>query len=79
MFKRISAFLEQNNVFYEYQFGFKRSHSTTQVVMEVLANIYQYCDKHNINTWIYIDLQKPFDTVDRRPYNTSQKNSVYMG
>jgi len=35
-----------------------------QAVMEITDNIYQYCDSNEITVWIYIDLQKVFDTVD---------------
>jgi len=32
--------------------------------MEVLDNIYQYCDNHEITMGIYLELQKAFDTVN---------------
>ena len=36
MYKRLSDFLENNNILYEYQFGFRRNHSTSHAVMEVM-------------------------------------------
>jgi len=56
--------MEQNSTLYEYQFGFRKNHSTVQAVMEVLDNIYEHCDSHEITVGIYVDLQKTFDTVN---------------
>ena len=64
MYKRLSSFLETNQILYEFQFGFRKNHSTAHAVMEVLDNIYQHCDNHEITMGIYLDLQKAFDTVN---------------
>ena len=64
MYRRLLNFLEKNKSLYEYQFGFRKNYSTSQAVMEVLDNIYQYCDNHEITMGIYLDLQKAFDTVN---------------
>jgi len=64
MYRRLSNFLEKNNILYGYQFGFRKNYSTSQAVMEVLDNIYQHCDNHEITVGIYLDLQKAFDTVN---------------
>ena len=64
VYKRLLNFLEQNKVLYNYQFGFRRNHSTSLAVMEVLDYIYQHSDNHEITLGIYIDLQKAFDTVN---------------
>ena len=64
MYKRLYDFLETSKFFYEYQFGFRKNHSTSQAVMEVLDNIYQHCDSQEVTMGIYLDLQKAFDTVN---------------
>ena len=64
MYKRLLMFLEMNDILYEYQFGFRKNHSTSQAVMEVLDNIYQSCDNSETTIGIYLDLQKAFDTVN---------------
>jgi len=60
----LSNFPDKNKCLYEYQFGFRKNYSTAQAVMEVLDNIYQYCDNHEITMGIYLDLHKAFDTVN---------------
>ena len=64
MYKRLSNYLETNKILYKYQFGFRKNHSTSQAVMEVLDKIYQYCDNREVIMGIYLDLQKAFDTVN---------------
>jgi len=55
MYKRlVSTYLEQNNILYDYQFGFRKNHSTSQTVMEVMDNIYQYCSNRELIMGIYI-------------------------
>jgi len=64
MFKRLSDFLENNNILYEYQFGFRKNYSTSHAMMEVMDNIYQNWDNHELTIGIFLDLQKAFDTVN---------------
>ena len=61
MYKRLSDFLENNKILYEYQFGFRKNYSTSQAVMEVVDSIYQSWDNHEITMGIFLDLQKAFD------------------
>ena len=64
MYKRLLNFLEQNKVLHNYQFGYRKNHSTSLAVMEVLDYIHQNSDNHEITFGIYIDLQKAFDIID---------------
>jgi len=64
MCKRLYNFLEVDKILYEFQFGFRKHHSTILALMEVLDNIYHHLDKHEFIIGIYLDLQKAFDTVN---------------
>jgi len=64
MCKRLSDFLDNNNILYEYQFGFRKNYSTSHAVMKVMDNIYQNWDNHELTIEIFLDLQKAFDTVN---------------
>ena len=65
MCKRLSDFLENNNILHEYQFDFRKNYSTSHAVMEVMDNnIYQNWDNHELTTVIFLDLQKAFGTVN---------------
>ena len=64
MFKRISKFIEKYNILYEYQFGFRKDHSTTLAIMEIHENIINTLEKGSYIAGLYLDLSKAFDTVD---------------
>jgi len=44
MFNRLISYLECNNVLYNYQFGFRKNHSTSLALIDVVYNIYQNLD-----------------------------------
>jgi len=64
MCKRLYAFLQLHNVLYSYKFGFKKYHSTTLALIEVIDSVYQHLDNHKYTIGIYLDLQKAFDAVN---------------
>ena len=64
MYKRIYVFLEQNNSFYPYQFGFRHNHSTNSALIEITEQIRKACDKGSFACGVYLDFKKAFDTVN---------------
>ena len=52
------------NILYEYRFGFREGHSTTQALIEITDRIKTAIDKKDLTCGIFIDLTKAFDTVD---------------
>ena len=57
-------FLTKHNCIYEFQFGFRKKHSTNHVIMKLAENIRHSLDNDTFSCGIFIDLQKAFDTVD---------------
>jgi len=55
MYKRLYDCL--SFVLYDYQFGFKKYHSTSLALIDVMDDIYQQLDNSNIVIGIYLDLQ----------------------
>jgi hypothetical protein len=64
MYSRLYKHLSRNNVLYDFQFGFRKNHSTALALLEVTDSIYQNLDEGNSCCGIYLDLQKAFDTVN---------------
>ena len=62
--RKTVSFLERNKVIYDYQFGFRKNHSTTLALLEVTDKIYKLLDEGNYVAGVFFDLQKAFDTVD---------------
>ena len=68
MYKRLYTFLEENNSFYSYQFGFRPNHSTNSALIEITEQIRKACDKGLFACGVYLDLKKAFPTVTPANY-----------
>ena len=64
MHKGIYTFLEQQNCFYNAQFGFCLSLSTNNALMLINENIQSQLDQNKFCARVFVDLKKAFDTVD---------------
>ena len=69
-------YLENNNIFDKYQFGFRANHSTNHALTEITEQIRNACDKGLLTCGVYLDLQKAFDTVNQ---NTLQAKPKHYG
>jgi len=66
--RRCTSFLERNKLLYNFQFCFRKHHSTTLALMEAIDEIYKWLDEGCFVAGIFLDLQKAFDTVDHIYY-----------
>ena len=66
MYKRLYTFLNNNNIIYNLQFGFRQQYSTSHALINITENIRKALDYGNIGCGVFIDLQKAFDTVDHQ-------------
>lgn len=64
--KKLLDFLESNNLFFKYQFGFRPSKDTDQAIDNVTKTIYTALEEGKKWATIYLDLTKAFDTVDHK-------------
>ena len=64
MYTRIYNFLNNQNCFYPLQFGFREKHSTDHALISIIDKINEALDKKKIACGIFVDFQKPFDTVN---------------
>ena len=64
MKSKLLEYLDENNVLYKYQFGFRKTHSTNLALLEVTEQLYANLDVDNYGLGIYLDFQKAFDTVN---------------
>ena len=62
--RRLNSFLEQNNIFYPSQFGFRDRHSTSHALIEITDKIMKACDQGLFACEVYLDLKKAFYTVN---------------
>ena len=59
-------FLCENEILYDYQFGFRSKHSTQQALITLMDKVTKSLDRGNIAISLFIDLKKAFDTVHHR-------------
>ena len=64
MFNRVYKFLEDNNILYLLQFGFRQKHSTNHTLIDITETIRRALDDGKFACGVFIDLQKAFDTVN---------------
>ena len=57
VYKRLYSFLDKHNVIYSYQFGFRKHHSTSMALLEVIDSCYKNLDVNNKVLGIFFDLQ----------------------
>ena len=57
-------FLHKNNVLDDNQYGFRKSHSTSYAIYDLIENKLKNLDEKLYTCALYIDLSKAFDTVD---------------
>ena len=66
MYKRLYTFLDNKNVIYDLQFGFRQQYSTSHALINITENIRKALDDGSIGCGVFADLQKAFDTVDHQ-------------
>ena len=64
MYNRLLKFLNKQNFFNQFQFGFRNKHSTFMALIVLLENLVKALDNGNCVVGIFLDFQKAFDTVD---------------
>jgi hypothetical protein len=63
-YNRLYNFLSQNNILYEYQFGFRKSFSTQLALSLLLDKISHALDNGEFVVGVFLDFSKAFDTVN---------------
>ena len=64
MYKRLNTFLNQQQFFYDKQFGFRKNHSTSHAVSVLVDIITRSLAPKQSTLGIFLDLSKAFDTID---------------
>ena len=62
--KKLYTYLNDSNILYNKQFGFRKNYSTDHGLIEVVNNISETIAKKCLTLGVFIDLRKAFDTVN---------------
>ena len=61
MYKRLYTFLNNNNIIYNLQFGFRQQSSTSHALIIITGKIRKALEDENISCGVFVDLQySPF-------------------
>ena len=61
--KRLVKFIDKYEIINKNQFGFQKSKSTSDAILEFLDNVYDSFDRDNHLLAIFLDFSKAFDTI----------------
>ena len=64
MHQRLNKFLEENNCFYNLQFGLRLNLSTNNALLSIIENIQTDLDNGDFAAGVFIDLKNAFSTID---------------
>lgn len=64
--RRITSFLDKENVLSKQQYGYQRRTGTSVAVAEIIDHIYEQLDNGKIVSGLFLDLSKAFDTINHR-------------
>ena len=62
--RQLLTYCEINNIFYNFQFGFRKLYSTSYALIETVDSIRRLVDDGNYVLGLFVDLTKAFDTVN---------------
>ena len=65
-FTRLYSFFTSQNLLYDNQFGFRKSHSTSHAINHSVSHVKSKLDNNEYVLGIFIDLSKAFDTIDHK-------------
>ena len=64
MQKRLYSFLDQHDILFKNQFGFRKNNSTTYALIDLTEQIKESIDNKKYCSGVFIDIRKAFDTVN---------------
>ena len=64
MYDRLIVFLDEMNLLYNFQFGFRKEHSTAIALMLLVDRISEALHEGEYVLGVFIDVSKAFDTVN---------------
>ena len=64
IYKRTIAFLEKHDILFSSQYGFRKKHSCSDAIMELISEILKNNENGIYTACVFLDLSKAFDTLD---------------
>ena len=65
-YERLLNFLIKKKILYEFQFGFRREHTTSMALLASLDKIIDALERREYTIGVFLDFSKAFDTVNHK-------------
>ena len=75
--KRLSEFLNKNNVIIPIQYGFQTNFSTSHAILDFITHAYDNINNNQFTGLFFLDLKKAFDTVNHKTLEFTGKLNPY--
>ena len=74
MYNRLYKHLSNLKILYPKQFGFQKSHSADQALLQLVDQIYEFFERSEYTIGVFVDPSKAFDPVDYNILPKKKKN-----
>ena len=74
--EQLVNYLERRSILYQYQFGFRKGHSTAQAIAKIADNLRKSIDNNMYTCGVFLDFSKAFDTVNHSILLKKKWNSM---
>ena len=64
MYSRVTKFVNDCNILYDQQYGFRSKHGTQHAILDIVNTTLQNMDNGQFSCGVFIDLKKAFDAVN---------------
>ena len=66
MARRLTKFVDKNNILSKHQYGFRKNRSTEHAIIDFVDKITKSIDQGKFSVGIFLDLSKAFDTINHK-------------
>jgi retron-type reverse transcriptase len=66
VYNQVFSFIEKQKIIFEYQFSFRKGHSTEHAILETIEYLKTAIDENKVTCAIFLDFSKAFDTIDHK-------------
>ena len=64
IYNQLINYIEKRKIIFQFQFGFRKGHSTAQAITEITNTLRKAIDNNLYTCGIFLDFSKAFDTVN---------------